>query len=242
MASLNDYIDVQVEPAEWSAAHTPIIFNGVPYGTSVTAVTDNSGFAEIEVNIALPIAYQVGQLVHIVDSNYEGFHIIKSITSTTEFVVETPYGGALSGTGLIIYLPVLQFDLYSGYITGETYDVELPYTKIATFKVEPNTKTLDYTWNVSGYLQSIFSIVPPTSGIDFNMFNRFRLVFDNEELETYQVANASIDNTEFDTIYANTGQPLNQYDTIIFNCGYTVQSFIIGDTIQNKVYLDGNEL
>lgn len=242
MGSLSDYIDVISTPEEWNAAYKPITYKGAPYGGVLSAVTDNSGFAQFDISSAFTLTLVVGQTVNVSTGVYEGFHVIKSIQSTTLFTVETDYISAISGTSIITYLPVIQFDLYKGYATGETYDVELPYIKIATFKVEPNMTTFEYTWNVSGYLQSIFSIQYPTSGIDFNMFNRFRLVFGSDDLEYYQVANSAIDNPEFDTIYANTGQPLNQYDTIIFNCGYTVQSFIIGETIQNKVYLDGNEL
>jgi len=242
VGSLSDYIDVISTPEEWNAAYKPITYKGAPYGGVLSAVTDNGGFAQFDISSAFTLTLVVGQTVNVASGVYEGFHVIKSIQSTTLFTVETDYISAISGTSIITYLPVIEFDLYKGYATGETYEVELPYEKIATFKVEPNMTTFEYTWNVSGYLQSIFSIQYPTSGIDFNMFNRFRLVFGSDDLEYYQVANSAIDNPEFDTIYANTGQPLNDTDTIVFNCGYTVQSFIIGDTIQNKVYLDGNEL
>jgi len=236
VGSLSDYIDVISTPEEWNAAYKPITYKGAPYGGVLSAVTDNGGFAQFDISSAFTLTLVVGQTVNVASGVYEG------LQSTTLFTVETDYISAISGTSIITYLPVIEFDLYKGYATGETYEVELPYEKIATFKVEPNMTTFEYTWNVSGYLQSIFSIQYPTSGIDFNMFNRFRLVFGSDDLEYYQVANSAIDNPEFDTIYANTGQPLNDTDTIVFNCGYTVQSFIIGDTIQNKVYLDGNEL
>jgi hypothetical protein len=240
VGSLSDYIDVLVTPEEWNAAYKPITYKGAPYGGVLSAVTDNGGFAQFNISSAFTLTLVVGQTVNVSTGVYEGFHVIKSIQSTTLFTVETDYISAISGTSIITYLPVIQFDLYKGYATGETYEVELPYEKIATFKVEPNMTTFEYTWNVSGYLQSIFSIQYPISGIDFNMFNRFRLVFGSDDLEYYQVANSAIDNPEFDTIYANTGQPLNDTDTIVFNCGKTVQSFIIGDTIQNTFYNNGD--
>ncbi len=242
MGNLSDYIDVISLPATWNAAYKPIIYEGAPYGGVLQAVADNSGFAQFDISSAFTLPLAVGQSVNVATGVYAGWHVIKSIQSTTLFTTETAFISTIGVNAVITYLPVIQFDLYKGYFTGETYDTQLLYTKIATFKVDPNMATLRYKWDVSGYLQSIFTIVPPTLGIDFNMFNRFRLVFGTDKLENYQVANAAIDNPEFNTTYGNTGQPLNEYDTIIFNCGRTAQSFIIGDTIQNKVFSDGNEL
>jgi hypothetical protein len=49
------------------------------------------------------------------------------------------------------------------------------------------------------------------------------------------VANSSVDNPEFNTIYANTGQPLNAQETIYFNCGETINSIIEGGIIRTYI-------
>lgn len=235
MASLNDYIDVSAEPAIWNAAHKPIIYEGVPYGTSLTAVADNGGFAQFTIAVAFPLTLAVGQLVYVATGVYAGWHTIKTVQSTTQFTTETTFTSNISVNAAITYFPILEFQLYTGYKTLEEYPTQLPYNLTATFKVEPNVKNFNYRWDVSGYLQSIFTIVPPSAGIDFNLFNRFRLVFGGNELENYQVANSAVDNPEFNQLYANTGQPLNNDDTIYFNCGKTINSIIEGLVVKTYI-------
>jgi hypothetical protein len=235
VASLNDFIFVTNQPQAWNAAHRPIIYEGVPYGTSLTTVADNAGFAQFTINVPFVLTLAVGQLVYVATGVYAGWHTIKSIQSTTQFTTETTYTTTISVNAPITYYPILEFQLLTGYKSTEEYPTELPLTFTATFKVEPNTKTLSYKWDVSGYLKSIFSITPPQAGIDFSKFNRFRLQFNNQDLEFYQVANSSVDNPEFNTIYANTGQPLNSQETIYFNCGETINSIIEGGIIRTYI-------
>lgn len=235
MGSLSTYLPVNSQPSAWSAAHYPIEFTGVPFGTSLQSVADSSGFAQFTINIPYVLTLEVGQLVYVATGVYKGWHTIKTIQSTTQFTTTTAFISTISVNAPITYYPVLEFDLYTGYKPLEEYPTELPYTLIATFKVEPNIKTFTYKWDVSGFLKSIFTIVPPTAGIDFNLFNRFRLVFEGDELENYQVANAAFQNPDFNTIYANTGQPLNTVQTIYFNCGKTINSIIEGGIIRTYV-------
>jgi len=235
VASLNDFIFVTNQPQAWNAAHRPIIYEGVPYGTSLTTVADNAGFAQFTINVPFVLTLAVGELVYVATGVYEGWHTIKSIQSTTQFTTETTYTTTISVNAAITYFPILEFQLLTGYKSTEEYPTELPLTFTATFKVEPNTKTFSYKWDVSGYLKSIFSITPPQAGIDFSKFNRFRLQFNNQELENYQVANSSVENPDFNTIYANTGQPLNSQETIYFNCGETINSIIEGGIIRTYI-------
>lgn len=234
MGSLNTYLPLNTQPMAWSAAHYPVEFTGVPINSVLSVVADNSGFAQFTINIVfLPLA--VGQLVYVGSGVYQGWHTIKTIQSTTLFTTTTAFTSTISAVANIIYFPVLEFDLYVGYKPLEEYPSQLPYTLIATFKVEPNVKTFSYKWDVSGFLKSIFSIVPPAAGIDFNLFNRFRLVYNGDELENYQVANAAFENPAFNLIFANAGQPLNTAQTIYFNCGETINSIIEGGIIRTYV-------
>ena len=233
---------VTSEPATWSAAHKPILFEAKFDTRALTTVADNSGFAQFTINIPFVVPSAVGQLVYVATGVYAGWHTIKSVQSTTQFTTETTYTTTISVNAAITHYPILEFQLYTGYKTLEEYPTELPYTLTATFKVEPNVKTFSYRWDISGYLQSIFTIVAPTAGIDFNLFNRYRLVFKgvafgggNMELENYQVANSAVDNPDFDLLYANTGQPLNDDSTIYFNCGETVNSIIEGLIVRTYI-------
>jgi hypothetical protein len=242
VANLNDFINVTSSPATWNAAHKPIIYEGLAYGTSLTTVADNAGFAQFTINVPFVLTLAVGQLIYVATGVYTGWHTIKSVQSTTQFTTETVYTTTIAVNAAITYFPILEFQLLTGYKSTEEYPNELPLTFTATFKVEPNTKTFSYKWDVSGYLKSIFTIIPPQAGIDFSKFNRFRLFFvgvgfngSNIELESYQVANSAIENPDFNTIYANTGQPLNAQETIYFNCGETINSIIEGGIIRTYI-------
>jgi hypothetical protein len=233
---------VSNQPTAWNAAHQPIVYEATFDVKVLTSVGDNNGFAQFTTTLPLFLFNQIGQLVYVYSGIYAGFHRVKSIQSNLIFTVETPFTSSTSVNANILSLPVLTFQLLTGYKQSEEYPNELPLTFTATFKVEPNTKTLSYKWDVSGYLKSIFAITPPQAGIDFSKFNRFRLFFvgvgfngSNVELENYQVANSSVENPDFNTIYANTGQPLNSQETIYFNCGETINSIIEGGIIRTYI-------
>jgi hypothetical protein len=233
VANLSQYFGVTSEPRAWSAAHTPVVFELAPISKGFF-ITNASGFAQLNVTTPFAFDFVVGELILITASTfYNGYHRIKQVDSQTQIVLETAFTSGDSG--IVANCPKITFILRSGYKVLEAYPTELPLTTIGTFTTEINQSLNAYRFDVSGFLKSIFMIQPPQAGIDFTKFNQFRLYIGSIEFEPYLVANAAIDNPDFDTIYANTGQPLNSQETIYFNCGETINSIIEGGIIRTYI-------
>jgi hypothetical protein len=237
MPSLSTYLEDVIPPNPYSAVHYPITYSGTPY-SQVVFIDNNAGKLRLTFAALPTLTLNVDELIYIEDGPYLGFHFIESIASGVFVTTKTAFAGADLTPRLVKYCPVLKFDLYSGYQTGEEYPTELPFTKIAEITAEVNVNTRYYKWDVSGFLKSIFLIKPPVIGIDFNLFNRFRLYLQNQELEYYQVANAAIKQEEFNIYYVNTGKYLNNQDVILFNCGNTITSKLEENVIINQVFVD----
>jgi hypothetical protein len=238
MASLNTYLDNIQYPNVWSAAHYPIIFTAEPQTRTNVLIDNSAGYARLTFSSAFTLPLNAGALIYISDGAYKGFHLIKSVNTTIQVVLETLYTVNDNTAYDVNYCPTLNFTLYKGYETTEEFPTELPLTEVASFKVEINTKTISYRWDVSGYLKSIFTIQPPTEGIDFNMFNRWRLYFLGEDMGHYQVANASIPQSDFNEFYVNTGKILNSQNAIVFSCGKTIYSKLQNNVIVNEIVED----
>lgn len=236
MATLSTYLDNTTTPDTWSAVHYPIIFQGEPKSRLNVIMDNNGGFMRISFTSSFPITLSVGELIYVGDGVYKGFHLIKTVNTNLQVTTETTYTVTDNDPNTVIkYCPKLNFELFSGYEFGEQYPTQLPFTKIADLTVEINTKTIAYKWDVSGFLKSIFQIKPPTTGIDFNLFNRFRLFFQDQELESYQVANAAFPQVQFNQLYVNTGKFLNAQEPITFLCGATIKSILQSNVITNIV-------
>lgn len=247
MGVLNFYVDVVSEPAEWSCAHTPVLFEATPKSESIFIsgeLDGKMGFAYIN-SPALPL--EVGQLVYLDASQYLGFHTIVSINFITGTIyTDTDYDGIITVPTNWSYCPTLEFNIYKGYRTGEgnaALRTNLPFTLIGSFYVEINTVTISYRWDVSGFLKSIFTIVAPSAGISYDLFNRYRLELVSMEdvLEFYQVGNCAIDNPEFNDDYADTGAWLTQGEEIVFDCGTTLKSQVNGGVIMTVEIEDGQD-
>jgi hypothetical protein len=233
VANLSQYFGVISEPRPWSAAHTPVVFELAPVAKGFF-ITNASGFAQLNITTPFAFDFVVGELILITFSTfYNSYHRIKQVDSQTQIVLETVYTS--SDSGIVANCPKITFILRSGYKVLEAYPTELPLTTIGTFTTEINQSLNAYRFDVSGFLKSIFTIQPPQAGIDFTKFNQFRLYIGSIEFEPYLVANAAIDNPDFDTIYANTGQPLNSQETIYFNCGETINSVIEAQIIRTYI-------
>jgi hypothetical protein len=241
MASLSTYLEDVIPPNPYSAVHYPIIYSGTPY-KQVVFIDNNAGKLRLTFATLPTITLNVDELIYIETGPYIGFHFIESIASGVFVTTKTAFASADITPRLVKYCPVLKFDIYKGFKTGEQYPTELPYTKIAEITAEVNVNTRYYTWDVSGFLKSIFLIKPPVVGIDFNLFNAYRLVYGSQELEVYRVANAAIPQTDFTTNYVNTGAWLNSQDVIIFNCGKTIYSKLQSNVVINEVIEDNTFL
>jgi hypothetical protein len=246
VANLSQYFGVTSEPRAWNAAHTPVVFELAPISKGFF-ITNASGFAQLNVTTPFAFDFVVGELILITASTfYNGYHRIKQVDSQTQIVLETAFTSGDSG--IVANCPKITFILRSGYKVLEAYPTQLPLTTIGTFTTEINQSLNAYRFDVSGFLKSIFTIQPPQAGIDFTKFNQFRLYIGSIEFEPYLVANAAIDNPDFDIIYANTGQVLNTVQPIFFNCGTTIYSIIENEVVRTYINIgcivngfDGND-
>lgn len=238
-----------VIPSEWNSAWRPvryeIAFDSPDFKQTTTSITDDSGNAELNFSTALFTKFIVGNKVYIESGVYLGEHEILTVTSQTQITIDTPY--LSNATVSVINMVVPLVKVYKGYTSVEAYFVELPITLIAEFTPEINP---DYriAFDLSGYLQSIFTIVPPVGGIDFNMFNQFRVnlfyeaAINNVGIDItiptnpFKVLNAAIDTDTLNANFVNTGRYLTpNYPAIIFNCGKTVLSYIMDEFVVNEV-------
>lgn len=224
-------------PELWNSVHRPIPFIYDHVGRNVT-LSDSGGFLLMQPNIPwlYALTMEPGDKIFIsgcTNEDYNTTHIVREVIDQFNILLETAYDGDDSGVALWIRLPEIK--LYSGYATGEEYPDDLPLTLVATFTPE-NSPDNDIRFDVSEYLKSIFRIQPPELGIDFNMFNRFRLYFDGIYRETYQVLNSSIPTATLMSDFANTGNPLNAvFPPIVFGCGETIISYLENNVVTNVI-------
>ena len=227
---------INTQPEYWSSVHRPIEFVYDYQEGFLFSVTDSGGFAVFRIigmfSNPTPVA---GEQIYIAAGTYEGFHVISSVSgdyiTTTTAYVDADTGS--NSSVLFIHLP--QIKLYSGYLSGEEYPSELPLTLVATFTPE-NSPDNDIQFDVSEYLKSIFRIVSPVEGIDFNMFNRYRLYFDGAYQDFFMVLNSSIPTSELNELYVDTGAYLNsKIPPIVFGCGKTILSTLQGSVVVNRV-------
>ena len=233
---LSFYLDATTQPQAWNCAHVPVIYEAEPYYQTANITNDGNGYCLVSWLITQNIPIAVGEFIYIDASQYKGFHQIRSVNLPYQVVLETAYAGIPTALINYAYTPKLTFDIYKGYKTGEGnlgLRTNLPYTLVGSFFVEINTVTISYRWDVSAFLKSIFTIPEPSTGISYDLFNRFRLVFGatNDELEHYQVGNCAIDATTLNDTYVN-GLPLIDGDGITFDCGITLVSSIEGGVIR----------
>lgn len=235
-------------PPAWSSVHRPIPF--VYNYETRTVIIDNSepfgGFLRINFDVSFATVPVVGDKIIIEDVGttileyLEGIHTVTEVISPVEIVTDKDVGVHVFSldnvTAKLLQIPEIK--LYSGYATDEEYPDDLPLTLVATFTPE-NSPDNDIRFDVSEYLKSIFRIIAPVEGIDFNMFNRFRLFFDGYYQETYQVLNSSIETDLLMSDYANTGNPLNsKFPPIVFGCGRTIISFLENNVVTNVVSIN----
>ena len=236
---------------EWSSVHRPIEFTYDYQSRNIVSITNDGGYAKVIVNAVYTDTPLVGNWLSLnstLSGAYDGNHKIKIVNSTTSFTLETPYttGSTLTGSSKFIYLPEVK--IYAGYDTGETYDTELPSFLVATFTPR-NSPSNNVKIDVSGYLKGIFEITPPSDGIDFTSWNRFRLFIDGDYSPDYYVINSAIEQEDLNKYYVKTGRFLTDYDAFkglplnrqfVQSCGITLMQRIQGNQIVGYLFEDGD--
>ena len=240
-------------PHEWSSAHRPINFTYTYQNQTIASISNDAGYAKVVVSSAFATTPIVGDrliLSSTTSAAYDGVFKIRTVNSTVSFTIDTPYTIADILTGNCKFLKIPVFKIYTGYDTGEGYDTDLPLTLVATFTPK-NSPDNNVQIDVSGYLKSIFTITSPTdtTGVDFTVWNRYRIYVDGAYSADYYVINASVDSDYLNKYYVKTGRFLIAYDKFttgtpelrqyVQDCGYTLMYRIQGDTVVRYVFEDG---
>lgn len=228
-------------PLSWNSVHRQIDY---VYDFSTAFITGASANVAPPLSVLLnkikittSVAYPtlaVGDYIFIPSSiflasaHYGGLRKILVVVNAAEFVLDIDYDVMHP---IIFWIPfkaiiIPEITLYSGYAVGEGFDTELPLTEVARFTPEVSTD-IKIRFDVSGYLKSIFRIVPPVisvpSGtVDFSLFNRFRIAFNGVTQPHYQVLNSAIESSLLVSEYFGTGKYLNENIPIVFGCGKTI--------------------
>ena len=238
---------------EWSSAHRPIIFTYAYQTQTIASISNDAGYAKVVISSAFDTPPTVGDRLILSSTTlaaYNGIYKILIVNSTTSFTIDTPYTIADILTGNCKFIKIPVFQLYVGYDTGETYDTELPLALVATF-TPINSPQGNVQIDLSGFLKSTFTITPPdgTTGVDFTVWNRYRLFVDEEFSADYYVINASVEQDYLNNYFVKTGRYLMAYDKFILGtpenyqflqgCGKTLVYRIQGNTVVKYIAEDG---
>lgn len=223
-------------PSQWNSVHRPIRFVYDHEQRTLVQVLNNGGFANFWVASAYDYTPVAGEQIYVSSGIYEGYHVVSSVSG--QFITTTTtYTSNDLDSPNVLYIRLPEIEVYSGYLPGEEYPTQLPLTLVATFNPKNNPGN-QVVFDLSEYLKSIFQIKVPVEGIDFNMFNRFRVVFDSHAHEYYQVLNSSILTADINSLYVDTGAYLNtNTPPVLFSCGRTILSSLTGNVVVNK-YVD----
>lgn len=236
---------INTTPSAWNSVHRPIQYIYDHESRFISGVLVDSGNLQVQLTTAFANTIAVGDEVYLsgvlddgedISGLYDVLTVGSQTLLTLDIAVTTP---TLDSPSTLQFIRLPEVKLYSGYLPAEEYPSDLPLTLVATFTPE-NSPDNDVRIDVSEYLKSIFRIVAPTEGIDFNMFNRFRLYFDGAYKDYYMVLNSSIKTAELNALYVNTGAYLNsEIPPIVFGCGKTILSTLQGSVVVNYITEDG---
>lgn len=200
---------------------------------------DHDGKLKVRTHHAWSPVPVAGEQIAI--ENIYGESTLHTVTSASGSIIFTDTNYAdftLPFPHIVKHIRLPQIELYCGYLAAEEYPNDLPLTLVAAFTPE-NAPGNYVQFDVSEYLRSIFTIPPPVEGIDFNMFNRFRLRFDGVYKTSYMVLNSSIKTTELNSRYVDTLAPLHSHvPPVVFGCGNTLISYLTANVVLNKTVTD----
>lgn len=172
-------------PYIWVSANDDVIytFSFNPY--LIDQVYTDAGNLQISLANDFDVTPIVGEYIYIQSNVYNGTYKILSVTGTSFATVDTPYISTItSNTYFCYHLRVPTFSVYKGFDTGESYETELPYTKLVDIKpsvVYSETTGLPYIEiNLKAYTKRMFTITSNTvaNSIDYSMFNAVRITWD----------------------------------------------------------------
>lgn len=241
-------------PYIWTSANDDIIYTFTFKQKGTFAISDDgNGFCEIVLISPLDVTPSVGDYVFLDNPNYFDSYRIKSITSSSQFVLDTAYIAPIVVYTTLRHLRVPVFSLYKGFKSLEGLYPLLPYTLVNTMKpiVLYDESRLPYIEiNVGSSTQYMFDITSlvDANEIDTNIFSPIRLEYDGvttvylTSVQEYTlVLNSAITNDEL-LEYIAGGYYLTPIDKpLIGTKGITFASqFTVGETYPKlRKYING---
>jgi hypothetical protein len=219
------------QPLAWSSAHRPIVYEW-EYITRSGAITNQGGFCRLTFS-SISSPAEIGRRIFVLDGIYSGFHTVTQIIGSNSFVTNRVYVSDTNFTAKILWKPPIE--IFIGYLIGEEYPTQLPYTSIGLFdySISPDFKV---RIDISGRLANTFTIIPPVSGIDFSRFNAFRLEINGVQTTRKLMLNSSILTSVLNSDFVNTGAVLIDGGVpLLPSCGVYAISFIDGNVVINQV-------
>lgn len=233
----------------WNSAYSDIKFVFDFKSYLIGSVTEQivssvgTGYAQINLYNSWDINPNKNEYVFIDTGDYSGLHRVISSTNDS-VVIDFEYTGLLTEVAFIKSLRLPQFDLYKGFETGEAFPTQLPFQKVISFTYIYNS---DYQIeiNIRGLVQKCFEIKPVSlvDDYDYNVFNAFRLVYDEEKTDFCLVLNSSIPSLELNAQYISNGRVLtNVEEQILWGCGNTFYTIFENGYPKIKIFNGTNQV
>lgn len=180
-------------PFLWSSSNDDIIYRFIFNQKGVFGIADDgNGFCEIILISSLDVSPLIGDYVFLDNPTYFGTFKIKTVTSSSQFILDTPYLAPTVVYTTLRHLRIPSFSLYKGFKPLEGLSPLLPYEFISEVKpsVLYDSNSIPYlSINVKGLVSKIFNVdfFGDSNEIDTSVFYPIRFSWDTETT-TYDVS------------------------------------------------------
>lgn len=227
-------IEQESSPNTWSSSADDVIYKFAFKTNKIDTITNDGGFAKVTVMLDFAVTPDIGDLIYIRDTAYQGVYKVLSIGGTLQVTINTPYvAGVTSNVYDCYHLRIPTFELWSGipsYIDEAivatitpSYIFEASYPKISI--------------NLNDFCRRSFAIdfFSSENEYDTSLFNGFKLKWDGEEttgagwLQESLVINSTLTNEELQYKYVTGDSGFFLCDTdkpIIYTSGITFLTYI----------------
>jgi hypothetical protein len=246
MSRANDYLLFQ-RPYKWVSAHREFTWiYSLPTRPFFYFETD--GLIEVLLTSSFSADLEVGSRIYFRNFGaLTGFHVVKSITSQSNFTLQTAYPSTFinPASAGCEFVDLPSVTVYSGWNVGELIigGVDMstvqPYKLIATFRPEADLNGR-LRFNLSGYAQAAFptpyKIQYNLDEVNYNIFTGTITVGGKEYIYLRHFFNGSLKGENYVANSGLTVDDLNRYyvkANSISECGFT-KLFIDGDRQETR--------
>jgi hypothetical protein len=149
--------------------------NSVDATDTVTSVTNSNGYAQLNLSGTYE-TYAVGRYLTVATTNYIGVFRIRSITSSTQIVIDTAFIVTDTGTIQLYYIGYyIEVNVYAGIEISHPLSTGI--SLIGTLKSVPNSANIAVI-DVREYVQALlYNRFTQTNGNDINLWTDFYITY-----------------------------------------------------------------